>query len=64
MHADLLIHNIGQLITLAGAPGPRRGAAMRELGISEDAALAVADGRVSGGGPERRPAARRCRRTR
>ena len=46
MHADLLIHNIGQLITLAGAPGPRRGAAMRELGISEDAALAVADGRV------------------
>ena len=46
MHADLLIHNIGQLITLAGAPGPRRGAAMRELGVSEDAALAVADGRV------------------
>ena len=46
MHADLLIHNIGQLITLAGAPGPRRGAAMRELSISEGAALAVADGRV------------------
>jgi imidazolonepropionase len=46
MHADLLIHNIGQLITLAGAPGPRRGGAMCELGISEDAALAVADGRV------------------
>ncbi len=46
MRADLLIHNIGQLITLAGAPAPRRGAAMRELGIIEDAALAVADGRV------------------
>ena len=47
MRADLLIHNIGQLITLAGTPGPRRGEAMRELGIREDAALAVADGRVS-----------------
>ena len=39
MRADLLIHNIGQLITLAGPPGPRRGAAMRELGIIEDAAV-------------------------
>ena len=47
MHADLLIYNIGQLVTLTGAPGPRRGAAMRELGSIEDAALAVADGRVS-----------------
>ena len=29
MGIDLLIHNIGQLATLAGSPGLRRGAAMR-----------------------------------
>ena len=46
MHADLLIHNIGQLVTLAGPPGPRRGAAMREPGIIEDAAVAIAGGRI------------------
>jgi len=47
MRADLLIYNIGQLITLAGPPEPRRGAAMRELGVIEDAAVAVIDGRVA-----------------
>jgi imidazolonepropionase len=51
MDIDLLIYNIGQLATLAGPigplpPGPRRGAAMRELGIIEDGAIAIADGRV------------------
>lgn len=46
MPADLLIHNIGQLVTLAGPAGPRRGAAMREPGIIEDAAVAIADGRI------------------
>ncbi len=46
MRADLLIYNIGQLVTLAGPPGPRRGAAMRELAITTDGAAAVADGRV------------------
>ncbi|MEJ5199329.1 MAG: imidazolonepropionase, partial [Anaerolineae bacterium] len=46
MHADLLIYHIGQLVTLAGPPGPRRGAAMRDLGIITDAAVAVADGRI------------------
>ncbi len=46
MRADLLIYNIGQLATLAGPPGPRRGAAMRELGLITDAALAVADDRI------------------
>ena len=51
MHVDLLIYNIGQLVTLAGRPGPRRGVEMRELGIIEDAALAVADGRVLAAGP-------------
>ena len=49
MQADLLIHNIGQLVTLAGEglpPGPRRGEAMRALGIVEDAAVAVAAGNI------------------
>jgi imidazolonepropionase len=46
MYADLLIHNIGQLVTLAGPPGPRRGAAMRDLGIIEEAAVAIADERI------------------
>lgn len=47
---DLFVHNIGQLCTIAGlegaATGPRRGAALRELGVHEKAALAVASGRV------------------
>lgn len=46
MQADLLIYNIGQLVTLAGPPGPRRGAAMRDLGIIADGAVAVAGGQV------------------
>jgi len=53
MYADLLIHNIGQLATLAGPPGPHRGAAMRELGIIEDAAVAIADGRIAATGKSR-----------
>ncbi len=49
MHVDLLIHNIGQLVTLNGEglpPGPRRGANMRALGLIEDAAVAIAAGRI------------------
>ncbi len=46
MQADLLIHHIGQLVTLAGPPGPRRGAAMRELGIVTHGAVAAVGGRI------------------
>ncbi|MGA2168776.1 MAG: imidazolonepropionase [Terracidiphilus sp.] len=42
--------NIGQLVTLAGPPRPRVGAEMRELGIVEDAALLVEDGRIAAAG--------------
>lgn len=56
MHADLLIHNIGQLVTPAG--GPRRGAAMRELTVRTDAAVAAADGVIVGVGPGRELRAR------
>jgi imidazolonepropionase len=46
MKADLLVENIGQLVTLSGPNRPRRGPEMSELGIIEGAALAVAEGRI------------------
>lgn len=49
--ADLLIDRIGELVTLAGPPGPRRGEAMRELGLVADGAVAVAGGRILAAGP-------------
>ena len=52
MHADLFIHNIGQLVTLAGLPGPRRGPAMRELGLIEAGAVAIQGARIAAAGPE------------
>lgn len=45
MKADLLIHNIGELVTCASR-GPKKGAAMAELGIIADAGVAVVDGKV------------------
>jgi len=42
----LLLTNIGQLLTLAGEPGPRRAAGMREVGIREDAAVLCGGGRI------------------
>ena len=41
--ADLAVRRIGLLATLAG-PAPRTGAAMRDLGLRRDAAVAVAGG--------------------
>ncbi len=55
MQADLLIHNIGQLVTLSGEglpPGPRRGDALRELSLINGAAVAIADGLILEAGPE------------
>ena len=45
----LLLVNIGQLLTLrspSAASGPRRGAAMREVGIMEDAAVLCQGGKI------------------
>lgn len=39
--ADLLITGASQLVTLAGPRGPRRGEAMREIGVIENGALAA-----------------------
>ena len=42
--------NIGQLVTLAGPARPRVGAELRELGIIENAALLIEDGRIKAAG--------------
>lgn len=43
----LLLANVGQLLTLRSAtPGPRRGAALSELGIVEDAAVLCLGGKI------------------
>jgi len=49
MTVDLLIHAT-QLLTVPG-PGPQRGAAQREIGLLEDGAVAVAEGRIVAVGP-------------
>lgn len=46
-NADLLILNVGQLLTCASDGKPKRGVAMRHLDIVEDAAVAVIDGNVA-----------------
>lgn len=44
--ADLLVEHAGELLTLDGPAGPRRGAGQAELGMIEDGAVAAADGRI------------------
>lgn len=46
MTDTLAIINCHQLVTLVGAPRPRTGAEMRELGVIEDGAMLVRDGRI------------------
>ena len=46
-NADLVILNIGQLVTCASDGKPKRGAAMRDVGIVEDAGLAVIEGNIT-----------------
>lgn len=47
--ADLLITNAGQLLTLEG--GPQRGPRLGDLGLMDDAAVAIRDGRILAVGP-------------
>ncbi|MGA3047526.1 MAG: imidazolonepropionase [Terracidiphilus sp.] len=51
MDSVLAIVNIGQLVTLAGPARPRVSTELRELGIIQDAALLIEDGRVVASGP-------------
>jgi imidazolonepropionase len=45
MNADLLITNIGQLVTCASGGKPKRGAEMRDVGIIANGAVAIKDGK-------------------
>ncbi len=54
LRADLLLTGFSEAATLAGPPGPRRGEALGELSIVEDAAIACDRGTVVWVGPERR----------
>ena len=60
-----LIRGARQLLTLRGDSGPRRGAALRELGIVANGAVLIKDGFIVDAGPARRieklPEARRAR---
>lgn len=49
----MLFVNAVQVVTCAGPPRARRGPEMRDLGVLEGAAVAVADGVIAAVGPER-----------
>ncbi len=51
MHVDILIHSASQLVTCASPGGPKRGAALAEVGLMTDGAMAVADGEIVAVGP-------------
>jgi imidazolonepropionase len=61
----VLVRGARQLVTLRGLSGPRRGSALRELGIIQDGAVLIENGVISALGPSRRVenlgAARRAR---
>lgn len=51
MNVDLLIHSAAQLVTCASPGGPKRGAAMRDVGLIAGGAVAVDAGRIVAAGP-------------
>lgn len=50
MNVDLIIDNIKQLVTCASRGKMKKGAAMRDLGIIENGALAIVEGKIVGVG--------------
>lgn len=54
MSGYLLVRGARQLLTLRGPSGPRRGWALRDLGMIQDGALLIRDGVVVSVGPSRR----------
>lgn len=51
MKADLIIKTSGQLVTCASTGSPKRGDQMRDVGIVDGGAVAVADGKIINVGP-------------
>ena len=51
MHIDLLIHSAAAVVTCASPGGPKRGAALRDVGPIADGALAIHQGRIVAVGP-------------
>ena len=51
MSETLLIRRAGQLLTLRGPDGPRRGAALGDLGIISDGSLLIRGGSIEAAGP-------------
>ncbi|MGC2695684.1 MAG: imidazolonepropionase [Candidatus Angelobacter sp.] len=49
----LLITNISQLVTLRGEAAPRRGPALKDVGVIEDAAVLCAAGKILAAGSQR-----------
>jgi imidazolonepropionase len=49
----LLLANIGQLVTMCGPNGPRRGPVLREIGLIEDAAVLCGGGKIIAAGAQR-----------
>jgi imidazolonepropionase len=54
MSKATLIRGARQLLTLRGASGPRRGADLKNLGLIQDGAVLIVDGRIHDVGPSRR----------
>jgi imidazolonepropionase len=50
MNADLIIDNIGQLVTCASDGKPKRGPVMRDVGLIRNGAIAVSNGKIAGVG--------------
>src|SRR5437868_15548094 len=50
MSNPVLVRHAGQLLTLRGPDGPRRGAALNDLGLISDGAVLVRDGVIETAG--------------
>jgi len=48
---DLIVHSAAQVVTCASPGGPRRGAAMADVGVIAGGAVAIAGGRIVAVGP-------------
>ena len=54
MKRSVLIRGARQLLTLHGPSGPRRGEALRSIGVIEDGSILIVNGVISNVGPTRR----------